>query len=46
MNIEEAILEKVRALPEEKKAEVLEYVSGLGRRSEYRFAVRRGFWRI
>jgi hypothetical protein len=29
MSIEEAILEKVRALPPEKKTEVLEYVSGL-----------------
>jgi hypothetical protein len=29
MSIEEAILEKVRALPPERKAEVLEYVSGL-----------------
>ncbi len=29
MSIEEAILEKVRALPETKKTEVLEYVSRL-----------------
>jgi hypothetical protein len=29
MTIEEAILEKVRALPPEKKTEVLQYVSGL-----------------
>ncbi len=29
MSIEEAILEKVRALPEAKKADVLKYVSGI-----------------
>jgi hypothetical protein len=29
MSLEEAIMEKVRALPEPVKAEVLEYVSGL-----------------
>jgi hypothetical protein len=29
MSIEDAILEKVRALPAEKKTEVLQYVSGL-----------------
>lgn len=29
MSIEEAILEKVRSLPPEKKAEVLQFVSGL-----------------
>jgi hypothetical protein len=29
MSIEEAILEKVRALPPEKKTEVLQFVSGL-----------------
>ena len=30
MSIEEVILEKVRALPPEKQAEVLKFVSGLG----------------
>ncbi len=30
MSIEEAILEKVRALPQAKKSEVLQYVSSLG----------------
>lgn len=29
MSVEEAILEKVRVLPPEKKAEVLQYASGL-----------------
>ena len=38
VTVEDAILEKVRALPPEKKAEVLEYVSGLGveRRKPFR----------